>query len=137
MGNRVNWKKKIFFKRERRTEKVSRFITFLISTFFFLSRHFQGLTLRKGVGRKQRKIFSGPPAVFTGEKIAAPPCGCHCTPPPHILSFHLTLLDFSFLILSWGCFIPSAPRTPLKLLLWPHHWLGQWQVCSWYVLEPR
>lgn len=137
MGNRVNWKKKIFFEKER-TGKVSQFITFLISAFFFFSSchiTFKIWLLRKAVGRKQRKVFCGPPAVFTGESIAALLCV-----PSHPASSHSELSAPSRLLFphpDWEMPPPLPSPHPITppALATPPTW--PWQVCCWYALEPR
>lgn len=75
------------------------------------------------MGRKQRKIFSGPPAVFTGEKTAAPPCGCRSTASSHSeLSSHSARLLFPHPVL--GMLHPLRSPHPIKALALATPWAG-------------
>lgn len=67
------------------------------------------------MGRKQRKIFSGPPAVFTGDKIAAPPVGVIPPASSHSeLSSHSARLLCPHPVL--GMLHPLCSPHPIKAL---------------------
>lgn len=93
----IQWTRKITFLKSKERQGKSVFHSPNLCTFFFFSCHITSEVwlLRKGVGKKQRKIFSELLAVLlslTHGRTAAPPCvSLH----PRLLALWASILLFS------------------------------------------